>query len=648
MGKIMKTSPYHKVFLSLVFLFWAFAGSWAEAAYDGQGYERQGYGDGYYPGEGYDPRGYDNYYPPQGGYGYENNNYGNGNYGEVYFHREDPRGDFSTTRKGKLSGYLSTLFSFEFYQIGDSDLVMGIEGRALPGPEISHFDNKTIIVFREVYGERTGTEHRSGATPMLTDVRSEQFNRDFVITITTERPLQLEAVRGSPPSDSYTLRLTTVTQWLKKTEEPFATQHPQTPAGPTGPFASNVPVTLDLRDAELRDVFRLLGAHLKKSIIIDQSLPPALVTMKVEKVPLSEVFSYLMKTYDIAYETMGKDTIVVGSKAALSKIYGKEEVRAYRIAYADPAAINSLLPNITGIPGLTGVVDLRLRTLYVTSTPENLEKVAIAVQKLDHPGKQVMLHARIIEFTDGAQKDVQAAINAVYDHWWFSYAAGTGQTGFVDDNRRGRNLQDPPSGSIIPTTTELLTPMQGIWREFDIAFRAMETKNKGKTLASPSVITIDGMQASINLTEDYPYISGHDDAGNAEWSVTKVGPQLQLTPTVGRDGIVTVKVNVLTGSVLEMIQGSIGEQMPRTSNRNVDTTVRVRNGEPFVIGGLFREDQTNNVTRIPILGQVPILGELFSYRVKRNDKSQVVVLVVPFILDTPDVAIEVEKVLNGR
>jgi type IV pilus assembly protein PilQ len=536
--------------------------------------------------------------------------------------------------------------------MGDSDLVIGIEGRALPGPEVSHFDNKTIIVFREVYGERTGVEHRSGTVPMLTDVRSEQAGRDFVITITTERPLQLEAVRGSPPSDAYTLRLTTLAQWVRKTEEPFATQHPQTPAGPTGPFASNIPITLDLRDAELRDVFRLLGTHLKKSIIIDQSLPPALVTMKVDKVPLSEVFSYLMKTYDITYEMMGKDTIVVGSKAALSKVYGKEETRAYRIAYADPAAINGLLPNITGIPGLTGVVDARLRTLYVTSTPENLEKVTIALQKLDHPGQQVMLHARVIEFTDGAQKDVQAAINAVYDHWWFSYAGGTAQSGFVDDNRRGRNYQNPPSGSIVPTTTEMLTPMQGIWREFDMAFRAMETKNKGKTLASPSVITIDGMPASIQLTEDYPYISGRDDAGNAEWSVTTVGPQLQLTPRVGRgdkqEEIITVDVNVATGSVLEMIQGSLGEQMPRTSNRRVTTNVRVRNGEPFVIGGLFREDQTNNVTRVPILGQIPLLGNLFSYRLKRNDKSQVVILVVPFILDTPDVAIEVEKVLNGR
>ncbi|MDR1379776.1 MAG: secretion protein [Synergistaceae bacterium] len=609
-----------------------------EAAYEKRSYSN-------YQGGGYSPR--EEYRDPSRGYNYNGYNYNYGGYRGDYYYQEDPRYNFSTTNGKPLSEYLPTFFSFEFYQIGDSDLVLSIKGRSLPGPEVSYFDNKTMIVFREVFGERTETEHRSTTSPMITEVRSEQIERDFVITITTERPLQLQGVRGAPPSDSYTLRLTTVTQIQKKIEEPNATLRPQTPAGPTGPFASNIPITMDLRDAELRDVFRMLGEQLKKNIIIDQSLPPALVTMTVKNTPLSDVFSYLMRTYDISYEVMGKDTIVIGTKVELSKRSGKEEMRSYRIAYADPSAINSLLPNITGIQGLSGVVDARLRTLYVTSTPDNLEKVAIALQKLDHPGQQVMLQARILEFTDGAERDVQAAINAVYDHWWFSYAGGSAQGGMIDDNRQGRNYTGPSVG-ILPTNTDMLTPMQGIWREFDMAFRAMEVKNKGKTLASPSIITIDGMPANIQLTEDYPYISGRDDAGNAHWSVTTVGPQLQLTPRVGRDRVITLDVNVSTGTVLNMMQGSLGEQMPRTSNRRVATNVRVRDGEPFVIGGLFREDQTNNVTRIPVLGQIPLLGELFSVRTKSNNKSQVVILVVPYILGTPDVAIEEERVLLNR
>ena len=100
--------------------------------------------------------------------------------------------------------------------------------------------------------------------------------------------------------------------------------------------------------------------------------------------------------------------------------------------------------------------------------------------------------------------------------------------------------------------------------------------------------------------------------------------------------------------MIEMIRGSTGEQMPRTSTRSVTTQVRVRDGEPFVVGGLFRDNQTNDRVRIPVLGQLPILGELFTYRSKDRRKTQVVMLVVPHILETPDVAMEQEVVLTKR
>jgi type IV pilus assembly protein PilQ len=560
------------------------------------------------------------------------------------YYREEP-GDFRRSRGRSLQEYLPALSSFEFYQIGDTDLVMGVSGKGLPAPEVSHFDNKTMVVFREVYGDRVKRENRSNTATMILNVVAEQAERDYVITITTERPLQIRAVRGIPPSDSYTLRLTTVEQHQKMIEEPIATQQPQTLKVPTGPFAVTTPITLDLRDTELRDVFRMLGIQLKKNVIIHDSVPPVVVTMTLKNTPLSDVFSYLKKTYDITYEFIGKDTIVIGTADGLSKVSGKEETRVYRIAYADPGALASLLTQLTGVPSDRLVVDPRLRTIYATSNPSKLEEIAIAIQSLDNPGKQIMLHARILEFTDGATFDVETALNAVYDHWWFSYTGqGGGRGGFIDDNRRGRNYTAPTDG-ITSNVTDMLTPMQGVWREFDMAVRALETKGRGKALANPSVITIDGQEASISLTQDYPYISGRDDGGNPTWSTETVGPQLRLTPKLGRDGIVSIQLNIETGEVLEMITGSTGEQMPRTSTRSVTTNVRVRDGEPFVIGGLFSDNETNRNVRIPVLGSIPLLGEIFNYRYRESQKTQVVIVVIPYILNTPDVKIEQERVM---
>jgi type IV pilus assembly protein PilQ len=274
-----------------------------------------------------------------------------------------------------------------------------------------------------------------------------------------------------------------------------------------------------------------------------------------------------------------------------------------------------------------------------------LEEVAIAIQKLDHPGKQVMLHARILQFGKGDRLEVENALNAVYDHWAFSYSRGALAGLYADDNRLGRP-SIPNDGRIVPPGLgNITTPMQGVWREFDASFYALETKTKTKTLANPSVITIDGIEASINLTEDYPYVSGRDDGGNATWSTVSIGPQLRITPRIGRDGIITLDLNLEASDFIEMVRSSTGEEMPRSSKRQVVTNVRVRNGEPFVIGGLFSESHTNNRLRVPVLGQLPLLGELFTYRTITSRTTQAVMIVIPYILDTPDTGVVHERVM---
>ena len=544
---------------------------------------------------------------------------------------------------------LPVLANVEMYPIGDTEVVVGFKGKGLPEPETVFDVNRVRITFRDVRLDTSDMTDYSAMVPMLSNVSTAQVSRDVVIEMTAESPLQLRSLRGVAPADSYTLRFITSAKVEKMVQEPAATRVVVKKPVPTGPFASTTPITLDLRDTELRDVFRMLGAHLKKNIIIDPSLPPALVTMTLKNVPLSEAFAYLMKTYDVSYHMVGKDTIAVGTVDGLAKISGNEETRTFNVAYADPVALQELLVNLTKMPADRMVVDPRLRALYVTSNPLKLSEVAALLQKLDRPGKQVMLQARILEFSNGATLDVETALNAVYNHWWFSYSGqGGGRGGFIDDNRLGRNFTEPSDPSFSPGRTGLLTPMHGIWREFDMAFRAVETKGQGKTLANPSVITLDGEEAEVRLTEDYPYISERDDSGNPTWSTQTVGPQLKITPKIGRDGFLTIKLTIETGEVLEMITGSTGEQMPRTSTRSVATQVRVRDGEPFVVGGLFRDNQTKNRVRIPVLGQLPILGELFTYRYNERRKTQVVMLVVPHILEIPDVAVEQEAVLTKR
>jgi type IV pilus assembly protein PilQ len=535
-----------------------------------------------------------------------------------------------------------------------------IWGNNLPLPQVSNVGNRTMIVLPGVSGERVRHFENTGAIPMLTSVRSEQVGHDFVITMMTHNPLHPFAVRGVPPSEAYTLHLKATEELRRIVEERVATAQPQTIRVPTGPFASNAPITMDLREAQLSDVFRMFGQQVNKNIIIHRSLPQVEVTMTFRNSPLSNVFGYLMREYNLAYEFIDQDTVVVGTAAGLGRISGRLETRAYRIAYADPEAIERLLPTL--IPRLRDVasnepnplvVDARLRTIYASSTPDVLEEVAIAIQRLDHPGRQVMIHARILEFSDGDELDVANTLNAVYDHWAVSYSRGRLTGMYVDDNRVGRpeNIPNPvpPGMANYPRVTapvDPITPMHGIWRYFSAAFTALEERTRTRTVANPSIITIDGMEATVELVQQYPFeeiTTTPDGSLRSSWRTRDIGPTLVITPTVGRDEIITLELALSTQEVIEE-PPTIGAP-PVTSERSVTTNVRVRNGEPFVIGGLHRTERLNHRLRVPILGQLPLLGEMFTFRTRSSRTTQVVMIVVPYILYTPDMGLEFERIM---
>ena len=180
----------------------------------------------------------------------------------------------------------------------------------------------------------------------------------------------------------------------------------------------------------------------------------------------------------------------------------------------------------------------------------------------------------------------------------------------------------------------------GTFRMLDAGLRALVTENKGKVLASPSVITMDGEKAIIKLVEKYKFISERDEAGNPTYDEEEVGPHLEFTPVMGRGGVITVDLKVATGSVIGTYRGGQGEEFPQTSSREVTTKVRVSDGEPFVVGGLFSEENRTVVTKIPILGDIPLLGEIFRSSSKQQSNSEVVMVVVPYILDVDETVLE--------
>jgi type IV pilus assembly protein PilQ len=464
--------------------------------------------------------------------------------------------------------------------------------------------------------------------------------------VTGEKPLKIKKIYGMPGSDTLKIQLKAETPDIVPPQP--KPPRPKVQGDPMGMYS---PVTLELRDVSVREVFRMLADLRGLNLVLDASVPDTNMTFSFKKAKFSEVFAYILRMNNLTYSLMG-NTLVVGTAESIGKTLGKNVTKGYKLAYGDTGKMPAIIMGLVPLPN-PPVVDERLRTLYITATPEQHREIEALMNRIDHPGKQVMLEARLIEISDGAEQDIETMINAVYKGWLFSYsgANGLGTEYTYGNNKGGLTPNVIPSG----TSTQGQFPIPGYnigdiynpvnlvdstMKMLDAGLRAMETKNKGKVLANPSVVALDGQKSTIKLTHNYLYQSGVDDNGNPEFSEQETGPTLEITPSVGRDGFVTLKLKIANGEIVQFRKSGTSEA-PETTNREVDTQIRVRDGELFVIGGLYQENKSKNVSRVPILGYIPLIGELFTSRSDSHTKSQMAFIVVPHILDVPTGATEV-------
>ncbi len=558
------------------------------------------------------------------------------------------------------------------YQLGENEFMIRLSGRRLPLPEYREEGNTLSITLNESKAYHPAKINASVASVMETIPLLYYFNAVNVsddnsfrveIEMKANAPMSVHSVSNTP--DGISMRVKSETKPELALEDIYTPPPKNFPVPETKvPFSTNEKVTLELRDAPLKDVIRGIMDYVGRNVIIDPSFPKRVyyeeerrtgsgvqvteargevgqvtggqtgqatdvrrinrreedivVTMTLHDVRVDDALNHIMKTYDLACYNSGPNITTFGSREGLYRLSGERAVKQFKIHFADPAKVRDMLATVATLDRNSVTVDERIKAIYVKTNPAKMQEVEEMIGILDAPEKQVMIRASIFEYTDNDTLTVENALNVAYDDIRISLG---GQDGIGIDYRNDRSIR----GTRTVWTDRVITA----------TLNALETKAKGKVLANPSVIALDGKKAEINLTQDYPYVSDRDDQkGTVTWSTEEVGPKLSFTPRIGRDGYVTLTLELSTGDVIETQTSSTGEQMPVTTTRSVKTEMRVRDGMPFVIGGLFRDDQSNNVMRIPILGNIPLLGELFTYRFNTRQKSQVVMIVTPYILDS--------------
>lgn len=576
----------------------------------------------------------------------------------------------ATARKSAHTAPL--LEGVRLHQIGSNQILVELRGTEMPLPAASDSGGAAIALYwrgarfpqntdrkdwwddfgwdvlKIEKGESERWTRRYEDIPLVDEIRVSPSGGGVLMEIVGPRRLVVKSLSGMAGSNRHRLIL----------EAPYDVPSPSAPKPkvppPGDPLSVSEPVTIELRDAALRDVFRMLAKLRGLNLILDPSVPNSPTTISFAGAPFREVFGYLLRMHGLSYSIAGK-TLVVGSPAGVAKTLGPVTTRRYSVSYADiktlPALITSLVPI-----DVKAVADERMRCLYISAPPEGHRRVEALLNRLDGPGKQIMIEARLVEINDGARQEFESTLAAVYNGWLFSY----GSTGLGGRYTYGNGAVTPnvdPTGSTRPgelpiiggTDTETSFPgyvADSAMKMVDAALRAMETDNKGKVLASPSVVALDGQKASVRLTHNYLYQSGVDENGNPEFTNQETGPMLEFTPMLGRDRFITIKMKISTGEIVAFRRSGDSEA-PETTKREVDTSIRVRHGELFVIGGLYQENKTNNVSRVPVIGYIPLLGELFKTRTTQHTKSQMAFIAVPYILDIPSGAVEAIDMPDG-
>lgn len=308
--------------------------------------------------------------------------------------------------------------------------------------------------------------------------------------------------------------------------------------------------------------------------------------------------------------------------------------------------------------------ELKTNTLIITDTASKIQEVRGLLARLDVPARQVMIEARVVTAESGWSRDLGVKLGLAAINRTGRYQTGIGGTqdeasataqnffpmlptkGTVFDpvtnsyrsdvplNGSGTNLVNFPAGSgAARIAMSLLDAATGNLLSLELS--ALEADNRGKIISNPRVMTSNQKPAVILNGTQIPYITPGSANEPATVSFKDVFLCLLVDPQILNNDSLIMTVEIQKDNVDATGTVSLGGGItaPAISTKRVKTQVRVNNGETLVLGGIFDQTELNNITKVPLLGDMPVVGNLFKQRFKQDQKTELIIFLTPRILD---------------
>lgn len=368
-------------------------------------------------------------------------------------------------------------------------------------------------------------------------------------------------------------------------------------------------IDLDFEDTEISDILMTLAASGQLNIVLDPILKNNRMDLHLKQVLIRDAFLLIATSYDLGFKRIGDSLYITKQDKLREQSLITKVIKLRNISVEDA---KTLVEDLADAVHASAAIN----SLTVTGSPDKIVKIEEIIRKIDNPQPQVILEAKIIEVNKDALKDLGIDWS---DQINMSAQENARSTDFDD-------IEDAP-GNPLEIFAFSRSPIQ-----FDSVIKMLENQNKAKVLSNPRVTTMNNQEAEIFVGDRIPYTVTTVSGGVATTDVRfeEPGIRLAITPSIIEEDFVVIKIEPEV-SFIFAFRGPNSE-FPHTKKRQATAYVRVENRQPFILGGLLNQEDKQNLFQVPVLGKVPLLGNLFTYEKHIVVDTELIITVIPTIV----------------
>jgi type IV pilus assembly protein PilQ len=398
-------------------------------------------------------------------------------------------------------------------------------------------------------------------------------------------------------------------------------------------------VSLNLNRADIGNVLQQIAEQSQLNFITYGDVRGE-VNAKLDNVPMEKAIGLLMAGTNYSFAI--KDSILLVGDRNSATPSGQALSTSVLLHLKHIKADNFMVVLPKSIPATNVQLVKEQNAVLVTGTMDLIVQVREFIAQVDIPTPQIMIETIVVEFSKDIGKEwgVKAGRGKRSDT-----TASAGSESYIPgywgsmSGRGVKNLAHSINDKGFQFNTMGFLP-----DDFWITLRALESESKAKVMAQPRIATLNGNKASINVgvTRYFRLQGGTIENPFVRFQEIKSGIKLDITPWISQSGQVTVEIS----PEISNSTGDNKEGFPNVSTRSVNTTIQLNDGETIIIGGLIRAEDNKQAEKVPLLGDIPLLGKLFQSQGNQKSTSELVIYLTPHILkpaDTVDLQRDLEK-----